>query len=412
MEAANIKPPLQYRRRGVILVLAALCLIVVIAFLAFSVDWGYMVVTESELQNAADAGALAGARALANGRAAAISAAQAWVGKNVAGGQPATLASSDVDIGLWDNNAATFTVLAANAPQNPNAIRVTCRRSAANGNALPLFFAKLLGTQSADLSATATARSLVCGLIIGLTGVSMSGSSNIDSYDSTIGAYSKSAAGNKGTVCSNGDIVMSGSTGINGDGHPGSGRIVKSSSSIGVLGTISPLSYSLSFPAVNPGSAVTTNDNGSIPLSDNGKNPLNSKNEFSLSGGDGIDLAPGTYYFSKLTLSGSSSIRLSGATTIFVTGNVDLSGGTVLNGTCIPKNLQLYPMGSTCTISGSSDFYGLVYGPTTAMTRSGSSGFFGAMIGESLSLSGSGGIHADSSLDSMFSTAGRSLLTQ
>lgn len=412
METAKAKPPRQDRRRGAILVLSALCLIVVIAFLAFSVDLGYMVVTESELQNAADAGALAGARALSGGRAAAVTAAQTWAGKNIAGGQSVSLASSDVEIGLWDNSTATFTVLAANSTQNPNAIRVTCRRSAANGNALPLFFAKLLGTQSADLSAKATARSLVCGLIIGLTGVTMSGSSNTDSYDSTIGAYSKSAAGNKGTVCSNGDIVMSGSAAIHGDAHPGAGHIVKSSSSIGVLGTVSPLTYNLSFPAVNPGSAATINDNGTIPLSDFGKHPLNSKNEFSLSGGDGIDLAPGTYYFSKLSLSGSSSIRLSGATTVYVTGNVDLSGGTVLNPTCIPKNLQLYPMGNTCTISGSSDFYGLVYGPTTAMTRSGSSGYYGAIIGASLDLSGSGGIHEDSSLDSLFSTAGRSILTQ
>src|SRR5260370_40779784 len=52
------------RRRGAIAPLCALLLVPLLAMLAFAIDTGYMCLTETELQNAADAAALAGANAL------------------------------------------------------------------------------------------------------------------------------------------------------------------------------------------------------------------------------------------------------------------------------------------------------------------------------------------------------------
>src|SRR5690606_5645791 len=49
------------QRRGVILVLTAAAMIGVLAFVAFTVDVGYIAVTKAELQNSADAAALAAA---------------------------------------------------------------------------------------------------------------------------------------------------------------------------------------------------------------------------------------------------------------------------------------------------------------------------------------------------------------
>jgi hypothetical protein len=228
----------------------------------------------------------------------------------------------------------------------------------------------------------------------------MSGSSRTDSYDSSMGPYSATTAGNLGHICSNGDITMSGSAAINGDAHPGPGKIVKSSSSIGVIGSISPLENALAFPPVDPGDAATNNDNLKIPLSSNNILALNGKGEFKLSGGDSVDLPPGRYYFSKMDLSGGSTIKISGPTEIYVTGDVSLSGGSMANLTLLPKNLQLFPMGSKCDISGGSAFYGVVYGPTAKVDRSSSASFFGAIVAGQLVMSGSGGIHADQSLDS------------
>jgi Flp pilus assembly protein TadG len=144
-------------RRGSITVLAAVFLVVVIAFMAFSIDYGYIVVTESDLQNAADAGAMSGARALNDGREEAILAAKNWAGKNIAAGQAVAVADEDVEIGRWDADAATFTVLPANSSDAPNAVRVTCRRTSGRGNPLNLFFAPIIGTDSANLTVSAIA---------------------------------------------------------------------------------------------------------------------------------------------------------------------------------------------------------------------------------------------------------------
>jgi hypothetical protein len=174
-----------------------------------------------------------------------------------------------------------------------------------------------------------------------------------------------------------------------------------------VTGDIQTLTRPMTFAAIDAGSTATVNDNGSIPSSDQGKLSVDATRALSLSGGDGVDLPPGTYNFSSLKLSGGSVIRIAGPTTIYVTGNVDISGGSVSNASLLPSNLQLLVMGTTCNISGSSEMYGVVYAPGAAVVRSGSSSYYGSIIGASLDLSGSGGIHADDSLDFDYLKSGK-----
>ena len=189
----RLPPSRRYNRRGGIAVLAAIFLVVTIGFLAFSIDFGYMVVTESELQNAADAGALSGARALPDGRETAIAAAQLWAAKNVAAGQSVAIkVSEDVEIGFWDDDTASFMVLPASSSESPNAVRVTCQRTATRGNPLNLFFAPINGTKYASLTASAIAaiNRDRCGVIVGLDYVDVK-NGNIDSYDSDLGSYAQ-----------------------------------------------------------------------------------------------------------------------------------------------------------------------------------------------------------------------------
>ena len=53
-------------QRGATLVFVAIAIFMIIVLAALAVDIGHLVVTKNELQNAADAGALAGARVLYN----------------------------------------------------------------------------------------------------------------------------------------------------------------------------------------------------------------------------------------------------------------------------------------------------------------------------------------------------------
>lgn len=411
MKPSRLNLLLARQRKGAVLVLAAILMTMVLAITALAVDLSYIALSKSQLQNTADAAALAGCFQLSSGPATIRSAATSIAAKNKAGGYVIKVRYDDIELGKWDKESASFEVLSGSDESSANAVRVTCYLSSSRKTPVNLFFAPVFGKDSTDITvhAIATTASSRCGLIIGLPSVTMSGGSHTDSYNSKDGTYNQATSGYNGHVCTNGNITMSGPSNIHGDGHPGPNHGVTNTGSSYVSGSKKPLAKLMSYPSVDPGNAATVNDNVTIPLSDNGKAPLNSSKQFVLSGGDGVTLAPGTYYFSAMTLSGGSSIRITGATTIYVTGSVDLSGGSVSNTSKIPKNLQLFPMGTKCVISGSSEFYGVIYGPTTPVTRTGDSDYYGAIVGSTLTLSGAGGIHADEALDFKYLSSGKAV---
>lgn len=393
-------------RRGAVIVLAAVLMTVIAGMAAFAIDCGMITLARAQLQNAADSAAIAGADALVNGPTLGQTAAQAIAHANTAGGAAVSIdPSQDIELGTWDKNALSFTPLSGSAQSSANAVRITCRMTQARGNSLKLFFAPVFGIGSADVSAQAVAlmSSTVCGPFVGLNSVTISGGSYTDSYDSSQGAYSSSAAGSKGNVCSDGTISLSGGgTAIRGDAHPGVGKTVNASGGSAVTGSTTALTQPLSEASVNVGSAATVNNNANIPKSAQGKAPLNGNGNFNLSGGDSVTLPPGTYYFASFTLSGGASVGINGPTIIYCQGDVAVSGGSIMNSTQLPVNCQLYSMGAHVTLSGSSQFYGVVYAPNAAITRSGgSSDFFGMMVGASLDLSGGGGCHYDQSLGAL-----------
>jgi uncharacterized membrane protein len=159
------------KRRGAIVVFASILLVTAFVFLAFGVDIGRIVTTRSELQNAADAAAMAGARALLQSPGQVRIAARDLAAANLAAEESvALIPGQDVEIGTWDKDNATFTLLAAADENDGNAVRVTCVRSAARGNAVQLFFASMLGSGNTDVNATATAMldNPICGSFLGI----------------------------------------------------------------------------------------------------------------------------------------------------------------------------------------------------------------------------------------------------
>jgi hypothetical protein len=400
----------QQKRRGNIVVIAVAMLVVVVGFMAFSIDYGYIVVAESDQQNAADSGALSGARALKNGRTAAIAAAKTWAHKHVVAGENVVVNDEAVEIGKWNEETATFTPLPANSPQSADAVRVTCARTAAGGNSIRLFFAPVIGTDTADVMVSATARVKPsrCGLFIGIDKMTLSGGSYTDSYNSDTAPYSSATAGNEGHVCSDGPIVLSSSSYVDGNALPGDGFDVTTSGSSYVTGSTTPRSEPLNLPPVDFGDSASNNVNDSIPTSDDGEVPyISSTEEFKLSGGDHVALPPGTYYFSKFTLSGGSSITVTGPTVIYCVGDFTASGSSIANTSQLPTNLQVFCTGGKVDISGGSDFYGAVYAPSSKVVRSsGSNNVYGSLIGKELTLSGGGGAHADMALGQLDGTSG------
>jgi Flp pilus assembly protein TadG len=163
------------RRPGVIAPMTAIFSVFLLGMVAFAVDISYIVLSQSELQNAADSAALAGAQQLmtnfttyslpnqtvatqtlliASAMTSAKASAITYAAANAAGSVSSlTLLASDIDIGYTDASGKYTTYAVGNA--YPNTVKVMIRRDSTANQPLSLFFAPVLGTNSITLSASA-----------------------------------------------------------------------------------------------------------------------------------------------------------------------------------------------------------------------------------------------------------------
>lgn len=174
----HIRSRQRAKRPGMIAPLTALMSVVLLGILAFSIDISYIVLTQQELQNAADAGALAAARSLQEGylqynmtsQSSTISTytdrstaeAQRVVQANYAGAAPLVFtAESDIEYGFTNPATGGYSTSTGNFP---NTVKVSTRRDAASRSSLALFFAPVFGMRAIDLMAKAGA-TLRAGII-------------------------------------------------------------------------------------------------------------------------------------------------------------------------------------------------------------------------------------------------------
>lgn len=165
----------KYRdQKGASLIIVALMMVVFLSLGALAVDLAHLYLVRNELQNAADAGALAGARFLytADGSQVNVNADQIALNAAIANQSakvPVEVSAADVQRGHWSFMNRTFTPNNSTAPvslwnvsfeeldANPdfiNAVRVRVHRKQ-----IPVasFFAKIFGLQNFLLSAEAVA---------------------------------------------------------------------------------------------------------------------------------------------------------------------------------------------------------------------------------------------------------------
>jgi len=393
------------KRRGSVVVLAAFLMIVMMALAAFAVDVGYIAEARTQLQKSADAAALAAAAKLPS-LAQATVAATATATANKTSITPA-LKSSDIVYGYWNRNTATFT--SPKPVGRPyNAVRITLRRTAANGNALGLFFGRVLGTHSTDVIATAIGygdRGL-CGPFIGVQGVTVGGGIYTDSFDSYTGAYDAYNSNDMGSLCSDGNITVGGNVEINGDVRAGEGdTITFNGGSSDISGQTGNRVTPLNLPAVDASPGLLNNVNATLPTYKPAMSgwikPYNAiTGDFTLLAGAEYNLPPGTYYFNDVKLTGGSILNITGKTTIYVTGDFDRQGGAIINNnTQLASNLTIMMTGGTASILSDNPFYGTFYAPNTDIFYSGTADFYGAMVGKTLTIQGDATGHYDEALD-------------
>jgi Flp pilus assembly protein TadG len=154
---------------GVSAVIVAICLTMLIGFTALAVDVGYMYVTKNELQNVADAAALAGAGYLGSiyaglsyeeqqthmfTRANIMAVVQEVAGKNQAAKMNIAILDADVTIGTWDGGTLTPMT---DPLVGPDAVKVVARRDTIANGPILTFFARIFNINTVNVSADATA---------------------------------------------------------------------------------------------------------------------------------------------------------------------------------------------------------------------------------------------------------------
>jgi Flp pilus assembly protein TadG len=148
------------------LIQVGVAIIVLIAFTMFVVDYGIMWVSRSQAQNSADAGALAGAVALAFDDAddltatgpAQVSARSFALQNDVFGEDPDVQFDTDIRFSITDDDPAIFPSVCLAA--GVNCIRVDVYRNQARNNPLPVWFGTLVGLNDQGVRATAMAWSV------------------------------------------------------------------------------------------------------------------------------------------------------------------------------------------------------------------------------------------------------------
>lgn len=402
-------------RVGSVVVLTLMLMVVLIGMVAFAVDLGYITHVRTELQRTADASALAAAENLPHLWDSAT-AARSYAAKNnwssgvkIGSGDEENGADLDpmqIEFGLWNRRTATFTTPTPSG-RRTNAVRVTLRRTEATKNPLRLFFGRVLGQNSTDVTATATAWSDrgVCGPFVGIEWLDVSGGAVTDSFNSAEAAYNPATARDEGDVCSDGPIGVSGGSIVNGDATAGEDDVVTFNGSGTVTGYIGNRLEPLNLPPVQlPPEWVFDNDEAPmIWQGQSYRSPFGNNGDFTLNAGETYTLPQGEYLVRNMTINGGATLNFSdyGQTKIYVTGTIKRAGGSYVNtNTMKAGNLYILSTGGTIDItSDNSPFYGVIYAPQSRVTLNGDAELFGAVVANTLAAGGSGGAHYDESLD-------------
>lgn len=179
-------------RRGAVTVLMACMFIMMLAVVAFSIDLGYLYNARSELQRATDSAAMAGAWELIPNNAQLANpslATDMTAVRDSAVGYAALNTVCQVGPNLNRNNSNSpsgelvigelldpYDASAGMSlldPSHYNAVQVRLVRTAAHNGMVPLFFARIFGTQGKEMQANATA-----ALVTQIGGFALPGSSS------------------------------------------------------------------------------------------------------------------------------------------------------------------------------------------------------------------------------------------
>jgi Flp pilus assembly protein TadG/cytoskeletal protein CcmA (bactofilin family) len=379
---------------GAIAIVVALLLPVLLGFAGLAVDIGHSYAVKSQIKNAADAGALSGARALApyTGSPAApnwaesLSKAPDTVKRNLVDNK--RLTDCQVEYGYWSFTTNPPSLKSAGIIPTANdypAVRVTVSKTTGqNDGPLQMLLASALGVLPADVGATSVA----------ITRQSQSGSNPFD-YTIFSGSPSKTLSLNgsqvvKGSAHANHKTSINGSSNITGAVEGVNGVRINGSSTIGsvVASSVDQISVNGSNTI---GSLLGDAVNIDMPdyyqqMASTAATVYNQNKTFNGS----VNINGSISVNGRVTLNGS--ISSTGA--ILATGNITINGSSSISGS---NQACIYSQNGNITINGSS-FSGnesseIIYAPKGKVTINGSFKFHGRIIAKEVVINGSANIN-------------------
>lgn len=256
---------------------------------------------------------------------------------------------------------------------------------------------------------------------VGRHGVDVGPNVKIDSYDSNwLYLLQRTSFDHKGfyadddaIVMSNGSIDVSSSAVIRGDAHPGPGEHVTLDLGAYLTGSTAALEDPAAFPDPPESDfqwAFENNHNGNWSVEIGAVTYDPAEKKLNIGDNTRLLLGPGVYYFSELKLTGSGALVILGKTKIYLTGDAELSGLSVLNATGRPGNLELIahpyeidgvapPAEPQIQLAGglTMTMAMAIYAPAYSVHAECGGGFYGAIVAGDLSME-SMFLHYDESL--------------
>ena len=366
---------------GAIALVMVVALVALMAAAALAVDYGYMLVVQRQLQNAADAGALSGAEAFGSNspnsqaaQTAATTAATNIVKYNSWGNQQA-LTYCTVTPGYWSfvNKAFTGTTsttatLPTQTPPAVWAIQVVVPKSSSNnGGPLQLIFGPILGIETVNLNGTAVAMvksPSVTWSVLETGSSSITLNSNVTINGGSVGDNGSSLTLDNGVTVPQGQVYINTATSVT--NNSGLTPVQNSASNTLLSQAISSANAAYTnFIGLSNNTGTYSNAGQSANLSITGTNTVNvvdisnllldNPYNITLNGTSAMSFVvrvSGTF-----TLNSNTSVLLSGGLTagnvtfIATGGSVIIDGGT-MNGSILTQNSSV-TLNSSATLNGS-----------------------------------------------------------
>ncbi|MBI4003840.1 MAG: hypothetical protein HY353_02355 [Candidatus Omnitrophica bacterium] len=260
----------------------------------------------------------------------------------------------------------------------------------------------LQGVDQRDVEAVVklTPRSVFQFGLFGGSQVIVSGQAITDSFNSSLGAYDPSTAGDAGDVGTNsvtaGGITISGSIAINGQLAVGPG-VADPNSVVVISGTalitgsppVESQSIAMALPPISVPEGLTCED-----MVVSGQTTLL------------LPSALGQHCFHDLTVSGGGTLTADGPVKVYVTGAFTASGNTVIGIPLDPTAMLLFLVSNEqatfeSSLTGSTEFYGGMYAPSATIRIASNAQVFGSVVAQAVDVSGDAQVHYDQALGAL-----------